>query len=51
MNRTAELCARIGKIDVLVEDAFGLIEGLLADTEIFLVQARPQQRRKMECRR
>jgi phosphoglucan,water dikinase len=49
-----ELCARVGKIGICVETSFGLpldIEGLVAGNRIFLVQARPQQRRQMECRR
>jgi phosphoglucan,water dikinase len=42
----AALGARLGKIGVLVEDAFGKpqdIEGLVAGDDIYLVQSRPQQ--------
>lgn len=49
-----ELSKRIGGIGSLVETSFGLpldIEGLVVDNKIFLVQARPQQRRQVECRR
>jgi phosphoglucan,water dikinase len=48
-----EVSGRIGRIGMLVETAFGLpldIEGLMIDNKIFLVQARPQQRRQVECR-
>ena len=49
-----ELSKRIGGIGSLVETSFGSpldIEGLVVDNKIFLVQARPQQRRQVECRR
>jgi phosphoglucan,water dikinase len=48
-----ELSARIGKTGVLTENSLGLpldIEGCVVGSEIFLVQARPQQRRPRECR-
>jgi phosphoglucan,water dikinase len=51
--RTA-LSGRIGNIGSRVETVFGLpldIEGLVTGNSVCLVQARPQQRGKRECRR
>jgi phosphoglucan,water dikinase len=48
------LCGRIGRIGSRIEAAFALpldIEGLVVGNRIFIVQARPQQRRRGECRR